>query len=104
MYHFSLLSCLVLTTIWSLNASLAQAGDSFSVAVYTPKATGTPQPNTIAKKENVIQLQQSTGGAPSSRYTKALAQGNGASEVEGTYGTSTLKAVESGTALKVVVY
>lgn len=97
MYHINSFSCIVLTTIWGLHASFAQAaGSSFSVATHTPKATGSPSPNSKAAPENVVKLQQSTGSSSGSRYSKALAHGNGAPEVEGTYGTSTLKAVESG--------
>ena len=89
-----LLNCLLLSAILGLKASLVQAAD-FSVAVHTPKASQSPSPNTKVDPKNQVTLQRQKGST-SSRYTRGLAQGNGATEVQGTYGTSTLKAVESG--------
>ena len=101
MYQCKYFSCLLFTTILGLNASLAQAANaqSFTVATYQPQASQPPSSNTKAAAKNQVPLQQKSGGL-SSRYTKGLAQGNGASEVEGTYGTTTLKAVESGIAYR----
>lgn len=98
MYHIiTRLTYIVLTTIWGLSASSAHAAaSSFSVATHTPKATGSPSSNSKAAPENVVKLQQSTGSSSGSRYAKALAHGNGAPEVEGTYGISPLKALDSG--------
>lgn len=105
MYHINSLTCLVLTTLWALHVPLAQAaGSSFSVATHTPKATGSPSSNSKAAPGNVMKLQKSTGSSSKTRYSKALAQGNGAPEVEGTYGTSTLKADETGMAVRTHVY
>jgi len=95
------LTCALFSTILGLYATLAQADEtpsSFSVAVHTPKAAQPPSPNTKVDPKNQVTLQRQKGST-SSRYTKALAQGNGAPEVQGTYGTSTLKAVESGTSI-----
>lgn len=97
--NYSSLSFALLTTVWSLAASPVQAANaqsSFSVATHTPKASQPASPNSKASPGNVVALQKSTGTSTSSGYTKALAQGNQAPEVEGTYGTTPLQAVESG--------
>lgn len=98
MYHCRFFISLVFASILGLNPSLAQADNtqsSFVVALHTPKASQAPSPNTKAAPENRVPLQQNKNSV-SNGYTKALGQGNGAPEVEGTYGTSDLKAVESG--------
>ena len=101
MYQSRLFTSNALAILLALNALLAQAANaqsSFTVATHTPQASQPPSSNAKADPKNQVTLSQQPGGT-SSRYTKALAQGNGAPEVEGTYGTSTLKAVESGTML-----
>ena len=103
MYRCSFFTCLLLSTIFGLETSLAQptnGQDSFQVAVHTPQAAQSPSPNTKVDPKYQVTL-QSQPGSTRSRYTKALAQGNGATGVEGTYGTSTLKSVESGMHLPV---
>ena len=98
MCRCSFFTCVLLSTLLRLQTSLAQPvndQDTFQVAVHTPQAHQPPSPNTVVDPKNQVTV-NSQPGSTRSRYTKALAQGNGATGVEGTYGTSTLKSVESG--------
>ena len=98
MYHGNFFSSLVLATILALNASLTLADNtpsSFTVSLHTPKAAQPPSPNTKAAPENRLSLSQNKNSL-SYGYTKALGQGNGKPEVEGTYGQSELETVEQG--------
>ncbi|KAL6720259.1 hypothetical protein ACLMJK_002180 [Lecanora helva] len=93
-------TCALLSALFVYDTSFAQPvnpqASSFQVAVHQPQAAQSPSPNTKVDPKNQVALQRRPGST-SSRYTKALAKGNGdETGVEGTYGTTTLKSVESG--------
>ena len=90
MHQTAFLTCSLFTTL------LQGVRADFNAVVHTPKASQSPSPNDVAAPENVITLKKTPGGT-SVRYTQALASGNGAQEVEGTYGTANLGDAEGGT-------
>lgn len=96
MRHFSLLTCCSVLTTTLFTSSLAQASGPFDASLNKAPGSLPPSANTQAAPENIIKLEKHDLGGTSSRVAAALAGGNGAPEVDGTYGTDELGATQGG--------